>query len=317
MTKTRRTQGQLVYLGVALALVAGLVTPAAAITWGEPDGDGHPNVGAIVVEDPDSGERYQLCSGTLIAPDIFLTAGHCTMWSELNPDWPVYVNFAAEALEFGDSATWRAVKAVYTHPQYGGPRSDPHDVGILILEDPVTDREPALLPPPGLLDDLKKSKQLRQGANEQDFVVVGYGTGLDWPPPEIIDYEDPARQVAVSAYRALLPAWLQMSQNQATGDGGTGYGDSGGPAFWTDWTDPEHPVTYIVGITSWGDPRLVSTGFDYRTDIPQTQDFIAWVMEGPAASWLAPETEEPDQRGAQPKEGSAASEEDTPAGKQK
>jgi hypothetical protein len=79
----------------------------------------------------------------------------------------------------------------------------------------------------------------------------------------------------VSEYRALLKAWLRMSQNQATDDGGTCYGDSGGPAF---WEDPENGNETLVGITSWGDAQCVSSGFNYRVDIPDTLDFIADVI---------------------------------------
>jgi secreted trypsin-like serine protease len=67
-----------------------------------------------------------------------------------------------------------------------------------------------------------------------------------------------------------------MSQNQATGDGGTCYGDSGGPAFWTQ----EDGTEVLVGITSWGDVPCVSAGFNYRVDIPETLDFIADVIAG-------------------------------------
>jgi hypothetical protein len=49
---------------------------------GEPDGDGHPNVGALVAEWLRPGEKQILCSGTLIDEDLFLTAGHCTGFLE-------------------------------------------------------------------------------------------------------------------------------------------------------------------------------------------------------------------------------------------
>jgi secreted trypsin-like serine protease len=61
-----------------------------------------------------------------------------------------------------------------------------------------------------------------------------------------------------------------MSQNQATGDEGTCYGDSGGPAFWTESAGTE----ILVGVTSWGDANCVATGFNYRVDIPETLSFI-------------------------------------------
>jgi len=61
-----------------------------------------------------------------------------------------------------------------------------------------------------------------------------------------------------------------MSQNQATDDGGTCYGDSGGPAFWMEPDGTE----ILVGVTSWGDASCVSSAFNYRMDIPDTLGFI-------------------------------------------
>src|SRR3954454_20181614 len=72
-----------------LALVALLfasataVVPAGAITNGQLDGTAHPNVGVMVV-DFGAGPR-RLCSGELIAPTRFLTAGHCTSFLVNNP----------------------------------------------------------------------------------------------------------------------------------------------------------------------------------------------------------------------------------------
>ncbi len=64
-----------------------------------------------------------------------------------------------------------------------------------------------------------------------------------------------------------------MSQNQATGDGGTCFGDSGGPAFWTEDGDE-----ILVGITSWGDAQCVASGLNYRVDISDTLSFIDAVV---------------------------------------
>src|SRR5215218_4483119 len=63
-------------LAATLALAA---APAGAITFGQPDGNLHPNVGALLADwDPESPGLDIYCSGTLIAPAVFLTASHCT-----------------------------------------------------------------------------------------------------------------------------------------------------------------------------------------------------------------------------------------------
>jgi secreted trypsin-like serine protease len=259
---------------VVMALALFIVCPAIAINWGQADTE-HANVGAIVVEIPGY-EPALLCSGTLIAPNVFLTAGHCTnalafymFYFDLDFD-DIHVTFDPDALNEG---AWLSVADFHTHPDYGGSQSNPHDVGVLILGEPVTDIEPATLADEGFLDELKKEGKLRQGSDGADFTVVGYGGTMEWPPP-VISYGD-QRQYAVSEYQALLKSWLRLSQNQATGDGGTCYGDSGGPAFWKEDGGPE----ILVGITSWGDAVTVATGFYYRVDTADTLDFIEQFLD--------------------------------------
>jgi secreted trypsin-like serine protease len=262
---------------VVLAVVA---LPAAAITWGDRDNDEHPNVGMISRPDPyNPGKQRPLCSGTLIDPQVFLTAGHCTDYlktliaaGQLEVS-QVKVSFDPDnALE----ADLLSVAEIITHPDYNwGPTSNPHDVGVLILAEVVNDIDLAQLPEEGFLDDLRAAGALNQGKTKGKFILVGYGTTLEWPPPNIVAI-DGVRRVSESEYRALLKSWLRMSQNQATGDGGTCGGDSGGPAF---WADPDSGQETLVGITSWGDPYCVATGFNYRVDIPDTLDFIADVID--------------------------------------
>ena len=60
-----------------LALLMALALPASAITNGGPDGDDHPYVGLMVADDVDGNPLWR-CSGTLISPTLYLTAGHCT-----------------------------------------------------------------------------------------------------------------------------------------------------------------------------------------------------------------------------------------------
>src|SRR3954464_11587312 len=64
---------------LSLTVLAMLIAaaPAAAITGGSPDGNGHPNVGGLVSPTQYADGTWIYCSGTLISPTVFLTAAHC------------------------------------------------------------------------------------------------------------------------------------------------------------------------------------------------------------------------------------------------
>ncbi|MEP6719635.1 MAG: hypothetical protein ABJB21_10850 [bacterium] len=59
-----------------------------AITYGFVDSNNtYSNTGAFIVKSPTTGNIFPICSGTLIAANVFLTASHCTSFytNELVP----------------------------------------------------------------------------------------------------------------------------------------------------------------------------------------------------------------------------------------
>jgi secreted trypsin-like serine protease len=249
----------LVSLAVAVALVSG---PAQAIVYGQFDGNRHPNVGAFVVQRP-NGQYRTICSGTLISADVFLTAAHCTAalpGLEVEPD-DVWVTFDPT---FDQSSPLHPGVADFNE-NYGGGQNDPNDIAVIELDDPVTGIAPARLPEAGLLSRLG-AQRLRH----RTFTAVGYGTIRDSRKTGFQGIKDnDERRFATQSFQSLIKAWLNLSMNEATGDGGTCYGDSGGPHF---LGGPSSNL--IVSLTVTGDAVCKASDKTYRLDTPSARNYL-------------------------------------------
>jgi secreted trypsin-like serine protease len=258
---------KLFVLVTVLVAASILVTPVLAITFGELDGELHPNVGALLVAWPyPDGVVDLVCTGTLISPTVFLTAAHCVNWMpayDIDPH-DVYVTFDS-VYEISVSTIYRGT--YYINPNYGHDSADPHDIAVVVLDQPITDITPASLPPAGLLDQMKDTKELK----DRQFVAVGYGTVRDDKTggPHALYWEG-ARRYVSGTYNALTQSWLKISMNPATGDGGTCYGDSGGPHF-LDYNGN----TMVVSLTVTGDAQCRATDVTYRLDTPSARSYLA------------------------------------------
>ena len=245
---------------IAAAVLTLASTQAHAITWGQADDGKHPEVGALVDYDS-KGTAYAFCSGTLISPTVMLTAAHC------NPGVPtVKVTFEDKV----QNAAVMYVGNYFADPDYGKSQSDPHDIAVVVFAQPIPGLTPARLPTAGLFDTLK-SNGLLNGAH---FTASGYGgqeRSFDGKGKPVINYED-TREWAVSDFSALNGAWLRLSQNNATGNGGTCFGDSGGPNFYGSGTGE---TNMVAGTTITGDTQCVSRNVIYRLDAPGARAFLA------------------------------------------
>jgi hypothetical protein len=104
------------------------------------------------------------------------------------------------------------------------------------------------------------------------FTAVGYGDYAEVPDVKKPPFpNDGYRRYAVSAFNALNPGYLRLTQNAATGNGGTCNGDSGGPNFFGAGSTE---TTVIAAITITGDTLCNATNDDYRLDIPEAQSFL-------------------------------------------
>jgi secreted trypsin-like serine protease len=267
-------------LAFAFALAAAQFlspSPAEAITYGQVDStNAYNNVGAFIVQSP-SGLIYPVCSGTLIASSVFLTASHCaSLFTDvLEPQgYTAFVTFDLsipwDSLTTG-TTDLIAVTAVVTNPEFNQRQSDSGDIGVLILEEAPSGITTAILPECGLLDQLA----MKNGLKGATFTAVGYGVQnrvVGGGVPYFQDLNPIPRMYAFSSFLALNNGYLRLSQNPSTGDGGTCFGDSGGPDFLT-----VNGTTYLVAITITGDTVCRATNVDYRLDTISAQRFLDYV----------------------------------------
>lgn len=244
-----------------LAVLILLAVPAFAITYGTPDGKNHPEVGALVGHFTSG--TFPYCSGTLISPTVFLTAAHCDLGVSR-----VFVTFD----EHADGDSKLLAGTYYPDPLYNQAQSDPHDIAVVVLDKPVKGITPARLPKAGSLDALKVN---------DPFTVVGYGgqepTNEKGPGGDVITYLD-SREYSVASLNSINPAWLRLSQNIHTGDGGACYGDSGGPNF----VGASRTETNIVGGTTiTGDALCKATNVIYRLDTTSARNFLGQFVQLP------------------------------------
>jgi len=264
----------MIVVSVTMGLAV-LMSPAGAIVYGEFDGNRHPNVGAIVADwrDPGSGNLELFCSGTLIAPDVFLTAAHCTASLDargIAPD-DIFITFDPV---FDENTTLLA--GTYDlNPAFGqGGANDTHDVAVVLLDDPVG-ITPAELPPAGLLSGMKASGELR----DTRFTAVGYGTVRETNRGgfnSILDNTE--RRFADQQFRSLTKAWMTLSMNVSTGDGGTCYGDSGGPHFLGAGSTE---TDIVASITVTGDAVCKASDTTYRMDTASARDYLSEFVDLP------------------------------------
>ncbi len=258
----------LISLLAAVAVIS--VGGAQAITYGQPDGNRHPNAGAMLRHRP-SDDKYRIvCSGSLISPTVFLTASHCTSFVQsfdppYNEAWVTFDSTFTSSTTLPASAIHGTM---YTNPLYNQRQSDPEDIAVIVLDHPVSGVTPVDLPTAGLLDQMKSAGTLK-GTR---FTSVGYGVQEPQPGPGgIVNAFPMERWYADGEFWALTSIWLVISQNQAAGSGGTCSGDSGGPQFLGAGSSETNTQ---VSITIKGDSFCFATNWVYRLDTPQARAFL-------------------------------------------
>jgi hypothetical protein len=252
--------------------------PALAVTFGSPDGNGHPFVGTILFKQPSG---YYSCTATLMGPTVMMTAGHCTeeggvtnlkTWVSFEPVINVHTGCggvpACLDAYFDNPANGWIKGTAHPHPQYDDFSQFPatYDVGVVVLQSPVVMSTYGALPPIGFLKTI--------GPKNNRFTVVGYGM-QGYIPAFNSDiwarYVGTVKLVELnSTYNGGFSA--KYTNNPGAG-GGTCYGDSGGPIFYGD-------TNVVTSVVSFGVTPCIGVDYNFRTDLQTTQDFVKSFLDG-------------------------------------
>lgn len=255
------------WLLVAVVSAAALLTPAAAkpLIGGEATGTaGYANVGAFgIIRD---GAFHEICSGTLIAPNVVLTAGHCTFFFEDRSD--LNIVFTLDPSPTATSTVYNAA-AFYTHPDYvdrlnGNSKCGLYgqcttDVGLVELATALTGATPSTIAPLNYVDTLDLRTQM--------FNIVGYGVegfsnantplGPDGGARKVGTFDALGQDVTADRFLKLTGEHYKDE---------TCFGDSGGPVF---------ANGSLVAVTSFGQSLVcASNGYYARLD---TASVLNWI----------------------------------------
>jgi V8-like Glu-specific endopeptidase len=277
----RRYVALLAVVAVAIAAYAG---SAGAITGNYVPDTVHDNVGLLVFytdPDPETGDIFShRCSGTLIAPTVMVTAGHCTLGVD---EGRVY--FQQQAAPNYDPNAFGGLGGDPTtgYPYENGitfSRADNYgfhelvtlpqtmDLGVVILDAPVTPTNGfGILPTVGQIDRYIAAADKKQAAR---FTVSGYGLSDQDPRPVSFRARLMADSYAVNNQAPITDFNLKTTANASQGKGGTCNGDSGGPVFF-------YGTNVIAAVTSFGmNGQCKGLDFSYRLDRPE---LLAWIND--------------------------------------
>jgi hypothetical protein len=275
----------------AIVILAIAVSPVAAITGNWVRDFEHPFVGLIVFYD-ENDVFLGRCSGSLLDPYNFVTAGHCVPGADR-----AIIYFQQDAGAHYDPAT--QLDPVTGYPEYcadgtlgvvcatsdeiynyGFPQPLPnrHDVALVVLDHPIYLSEYGVLPEAGFLDQLATAR----GVQEVTFTVSGYG--LTYKQEEhngkpFVSFRERlmATSTLVNLASAINDGFNIQTSGNGAGKGGTCNGDSGGPVFYGDSSS-----NLIVAVTSFGLNELCrGTDFAYRIDQADVLEWLATHMYTP------------------------------------
>jgi hypothetical protein len=268
---------------LAMAMVGLVAAPSGAITGNFVPDHEHDYVGLIVFYDAD-GEFSHRCTGSLISPTVFLTAGHCVTIDDATGELATSARIYFEQDAGADYDPVTDTPASSGYPYTGGVTASTfyafdyqgitvpatnNDVGLAILDEPYELETYGSLAAPGTLDEYGTGPRAR-------VTVSGYGvTYVNGNPAATLSYRSRlmANTWVIGTGGVANELYVQLSSAPGRGGGGTCFGDSGGPTLL-------YGTDTIVAVTSFGMSRNVCGGteFNFRVDTVAVQNWMQSVL---------------------------------------
>lgn len=173
------------------------------------------------------------CTGTLIAPDVVLTAGHC---AGVHPEQVI-----ANTIDYSQSSDGVRVRVASTTP-YPSWQSE-YDVSVIVLASPIEGVEPRKVGTGCTFQGFSRTTPVRLvGYGATDLTGTAANTALRQAMTQV---SDPDCSGGRGCKQAIAPGGEFVAGGSGTAD--SCFGDSGGPVY---LDTPNGPV--VVGAVSRG-----------------------------------------------------------------
>ncbi len=251
---------------------------------------GHPSTApahAAIVQ-MSYGSRGEICTATLIADTIVLTAAHCVYVKDCRHNWetgrdecqletdPSLFTFRVGTAASDAARQTRRATAIHAHAEYDDEYM-PNDIALLRIASPFEGVAP--------IPALPARAGLAWSAADvgQPITYVGFGRTESGTAGERLQVESTVDVVCLGpGYCSDGERWYAPPRTICSfmSNGGTCNGDSGGPALLV-----REGVTYVAGVTSFGDEDCAFYGCN--TSVSSFADWIADYIGGDLAKGQA------------------------------